>query len=279
MFPAGVPGIVARRETVAPGLTLRVLESGPADGPVALLVHGWGGSVYTFDATIPALAASGHRVLALDLPGHGLSDKPTDAARYRLPALVDAVLAVLSASRAEPYAVVAHSMGGAIALEIARRDARVRRLALLGAVGAGRVPLAPVLRWLTPPWAATVIAPLLTRTVIDRVLELAFGTDRRPVARDVAEYWAPTQFNAFSLALRACLHEMTWSRLPTERLAAIGIPVLVVVGGRDRVVRDVASGGRLIPGARVLELPEAGHLVVQECADAVNRELVAFLSS
>lgn len=279
MFPAGVPGITVRREVAAPGLTLRVLESGPSGGPVVVLVHGWGGSVYTFDATIPALAAAGHRVLALDLPGHGLSDKPTDPDRYRLSSMTDAVLAVVAANHVRQYDVVAHSMGGAIALEIARRDAGLRRLVLLGAVGVGRVPLALVVRALTPRWARRTIAPMLTRTAITGVLELAFGTDRRPVARDVDEYWAPTQFNAFSQALRECLHHMTWGRLAAEQLGAIRMSVLVIAGGRDRVVRGVVAGGQLIPGARVVELPDGGHLAVQERADAVNRELVAFLAS
>ena len=54
--------------------------------------------------------------------------------------------------------------------------------------------------------------------------------------------------------------------------------MLVVAGGRDLVVRDVAAGGRLISGARVVEIPDAGHLALQERADIVNRELIAFLA-
>lgn len=279
MYPAGVSGIGVRRVAVGSGLTLRVLESGPAGGRVVILVHGWGGSVYSYDATIPALAAAGHRVIAIDLPGHGLSDKPADAARYSIPAMAEAVLRVVESIRATRYSLVAHSMGGAIALEIAARgDARLEGLALLGAVGLGRVPLAPVLRWLTPKWASGVIAPLLSRTVVRLILGVAFGTRERPVARDVDEYGAPTQFNGFALACRACIHRVTWQRLSQAALEAVRLPVLVVAGGRDHVVRDVSAGGRLIPGARVVEIPDAGHLAVQERAEIVNRELVAFFA-
>ena len=99
-----------------------------------------------------------------------------------------------------------------------------------------------------------------------------------PVARDVDEYWAPSQFNGFSLALRECIRHVHWGQLPPATLAAVRTPTLVIAGGKDVVVRDVAVGGRLIPGARVVELPEAGHLAVQECADVVNRELLTFLA-
>jgi haloalkane dehalogenase len=78
MYPAGVAGVTVRRHRLANRLTVRVLESGPADGEAVLLVHGWGGCVYSFAELIPALNHAGFRTVALDLPGHGLSDKPVD---------------------------------------------------------------------------------------------------------------------------------------------------------------------------------------------------------
>ena len=279
MYPAGVAGIAARRVQIGNGLALRVLESGPLHGHLVVLVHGWGGSVYSYDATIPALASAGHRVVAIDLPGHGLSDTPDDAFPWSIPALADAVLGVVATIGAARYSIVAHSMGGAVSLEIAGRgDARLERLALLGAVGLGRVPLAPVLRLLTPAWARHFIAPLLTRTVVHLILELSFATTERPEARDVDEYWAPTQFDGYALSCREVLHRVAWGRLSRATLRALRLPVLVVAGGRDLVVREVAVGGRLIPGARVVEIPDAGHLAVQERAEIVNRELLAFFA-
>src|SRR5918993_3832852 len=82
MWPAGVSSLRSRHVTTASGHSVRVVESGPVDGPPILLVHGWGSSVYSFSDTIPALANGGNRVLALDLPGFGLSDKPADADCY-----------------------------------------------------------------------------------------------------------------------------------------------------------------------------------------------------
>ena len=66
MYPSGIPGISARRVPVGGGVSLRVIESGPSDAAPVVLVHGWGASVYSFAETIPALAAAGYRVVAID---------------------------------------------------------------------------------------------------------------------------------------------------------------------------------------------------------------------
>jgi pimeloyl-ACP methyl ester carboxylesterase len=277
MYPAGADGIRVRWISSG-GLSIRVLESGPVRESAVVLVHGCGASAYTFSETIPALTAAGHRVLALDLPGHGLSDKPLDAMHYTTSAMANVVLATVAACGVRKFTLMAHSMGGAVALEIASRGGTgLERLALSGAVGLGRVPLAPLLRFLTPGYAARVIPWLLTRSVIRIVLRMAFGTRDRPVERDVDEYWAPTQFNTFALACRACIHAAEWGRASPGTLQSLDVPVLVIAGGRDWIVLDVAAGGRMIPGARVVEIPEAGHLAVQERSTQCNAELLAFL--
>lgn len=278
MYPAGVDGISVRRVTLRDGLSLRVLESGPVSDSSVVLVHGWGASVYSFSEMIPALTSAGHRVVALDLPGHGLSDKPADPQRYSIHALADVVLETLSVTGVRRFAMVAHSLGGAVALEIATRvGSQVDRLALISAVSLGRAPLAAVLRVLTPEFAADLIPRLLTRGTVRLVLELAFGTPNRPVERDVDEYWAPTQFDEFAWACRACIHQVSWERAPESLLRSLTLPVLVIAGGRDRIVFGAGGGGRRIPGARVVVVPKGAHLVLQECAEITNQELLLFL--
>ena len=60
------------------GVRTFVQESGPTDGPVVVLVHGFGGSTFNWRYTLPALAEAGYRAVALDLKGFGLSDKAFD---------------------------------------------------------------------------------------------------------------------------------------------------------------------------------------------------------
>lgn len=280
MYPAGVPGVSARYVSLGDGLTVRVIESGPASASAVLLVHGWGGCVYSFAEMLPALAAAGHRAIAFDLPGHGLSDKPRDESRFSTRALSNVVLAVADAVGVRGFTFVGHSMGGSLGLDLAvRGERRVERLVLIDAVGIGAVPSIGPLKLLSPRILNRLVPKLLTRAVVKVILRGAFSTAGRPTERDIDEYWAPTQFDGLAAACRACVHRATWARQPATTLRELRLPVLVIAGGRDRIVRGSAARAALIPGARVVPIREGGHLALQECADQTNEELLKFLSS
>ncbi len=277
MYPAREAGVSVRRITVS-GLTLRVITAGPETGAPVVLVHGWGASVYSFAETIPALAAAGYRAVALDLPGHGLSDKPTDEGRYTTGALSDIVLGATRALDIERFAIVGHSMGAAIALDIACRGAPgLSALVLINAVGLGLVPAIRPLKLLSPSVVDRFTPVLLTRGLVRVILSLAFGKRGRPNERDVDEYWAPSQFREYAWACRACIHHATWRRTPEDELQSVRVPVLVIAGGRDPMVLGSASRARLIPRARVVVIEDGGHLVLQECAERVNHAVVSFI--
>lgn len=278
MYPAGVPGVSVRYVTLDDGLSIRVIESGPATGDAVLLVHGWGGCVYTFSENIPALAAAGHRTIAFDLPGHGLSDKPTDESKYSTRSLSDVVLAVANALAVRRFAFVGHSMGGSLGLDLAiRGERRLERLVLINSVGLGSVPVIGPLMLISPGVVDRFVPRLLTRRTIHLILRLAFGTRERPTEDDIDEYWAPTQFDEFAWACRALAHHATWSRTPATKLRSLRVPVLVITGGRDLLVRGFTARAKLIPAARVVPIREGGHLVLQECSQKTNAELLLFL--
>ena len=279
MYPAGIAGVTARRVTVSGGLVLRVLESGQGNpnGDV-LLVHGFGSSVYSFCEMIPALAAAGFHVFALDLPGHGLSDKPVADESYTTRALGDAILAAADALGVTACTLVGHSMGGALALDLAlRRAPIVRGLVLISSAGIGWAPSIALVKPFSPRLMNRVAPALLTRPVVHGILKVAFATPGRPSPRDVDEYWAPTQFDAFAAACRACIRRVTWKRVSPSRLRQVVVPVLVLAGGHDRVIRGAVSRARHIPGARVVSLSDGGHVVMQECSARVNEEVIRFL--
>lgn len=278
MYPAGEPGVSVRYVTLEDGLTVRVIESGPASDNPVLLVHGWGACLYTFAETIPALAAAGHRVIAFDLPGHGLSDKPTDESRYTTRALIDTILSVATAVGARKFSLVGHSMGALLALELGMRgESRLERLVLINAPGLGNAPLLGPIKLLARRIVNRILPVLLTRTTVALILRLAFGTRERPTERDIDEYWAPSQFDEYAWACRACVHRVTWRRAPATKLRSLRLPVLVVIGGRDLLVRGLASRARFLPTARVVTIREGGHLVLQECASRTNEEILLFL--
>ena len=278
MYPAGERDIAVRYVDAGRGLKIRTLESGDAGGSAVLLVHGWGASVYSWAETIPALASAGHHVIALDLPGHGLSDKPTDEAQYTTAALTRTVLAVADGYALSRFAFVGHSLGGSLGLDLAvRGERRLDRLALISAVGIAWSPLIPPLRLLSPRIVNRLTPAMLTRRLLTLVLHVAFSASDRPNRRDIDEYWAPSQFPEYAWACRACVHKATWRAQPAIRLRALRLPVLVLAGRHDRLIRGTVERGRLIPTARVVSVRDAGHLVQQDAAASTNRELVEFL--
>jgi pimeloyl-ACP methyl ester carboxylesterase len=188
--------------TLANGLGIRVLESGPPGGTPLLLLHGWAISAYLWRHNFAALAAAGYRVHAPDLPGHGLSDAPLEKGSYTLGALTDDVAALLDALGLERTAVVAQSMGGRIALELARRH-RVTKLALFGPVGFGDVSPARDLVPFLPAIPGSLAALLVPRELVELVQRRVYGKIGWFTDRDVDEYWAPTQFPAVRVRLAA----------------------------------------------------------------------------
>jgi pimeloyl-ACP methyl ester carboxylesterase len=278
MYPAGERRINVRYVTLADGTRVRVLESVPEQRDTVLLVHGWGASAYSFAETIPAIAAAGYQAIAFDLPGCGLSDKPRNPAKYTTSALTDAVLGVADALGLKRFCLVGHSLGGSLGLELAMRgEKRLDRLILISPPTLGRVPIVPIVKLFSPRLVDRITPRVLTRGLVTLVLRAVFGTPQRPTTRDIEEYWAPSQFDDFAWACRQTLHSVTWKRLPATKLRSLRLPVLVIIGGRDRFVRAAAKRARLIPTAQVVLIPEGGHVVMQECATKVNAKLLLFL--
>lgn len=278
MWPAGEPSIRARHVTIAGGLSVRVVESGPAQGAPIILVHGWGSSVYSFSDTIPALANAGYRVLALDLPGFGLSDKPASPDFYTTRGMSRVVLEAATCLGVDRFGFVGHSMGGAVGLRLVLGgERRIEKLVLLNSVGLGRAPLMGPVRVLTPRIIEPLLPALVRRTTVQLILALAYGTSARPTDQDVEQYWAPSQFPAMLRACRLLAHNFNFHSLSDAQLQSIGVPVLAVGSGRDWMVLGCAERARLIPNVRLLPLPDGGHLSLQECAERVNPAILAFL--
>jgi pimeloyl-ACP methyl ester carboxylesterase len=262
------------------GLRVRVVEAGPADGAPVVLVHGWACSVYSFRFQLPALAAAGYRAVAFDLKGHGLTDKPTAAAGYTLPAMRDFVLATLDALELGRAAFVGHSLGGGIAAQVALHDAaRVSRLLVISSVGFGTIRWVPWLRHVPRALLAWPLAHGLVPTprwLWHLVLHGVTGELRAYTARDVDEYWAESQFRAFPLALWHLLREYSWTPLTPAERARLPVPTVTVSGSRDPLVDrlDEPAGAAI----EQLAIAGAGHAPQEEAPAEVNEILLRFLA-
>lgn len=285
MFPAGVPGIHGRRIVLRDGTALRIAESGEGSGTPTLLLHGWGASLYMWRAWFAPLAAAGRRVVAVDLPGHGLSGKPADPAAYRLDRLVATIREILDHERWASVDIVAQSMAGTIALELGLVESRVRRMALVNPASFGRIALQALGRALSPPLVDLVLPHLVRRAVVARAHRLVYGDPSLITERDVDEYWAPSRDPAYARAMRRLLHEFRWDRLPADqtamRLRGLRREALVVLGTRDRLVRDAGPYAAALRAAgaplAVREVAGGGHAVNEERPAEVMGLVLPFL--
>jgi pimeloyl-ACP methyl ester carboxylesterase len=282
--------VQAAHVTLANGVAVRVAESGSPDAPAVLLVHGWGASIYMWRDWFAPLAASGYRVVALDLPGHGLSDKPAEEGCYRLESLVATVREVIALAGLRRPHVVAQSMGGTIALDLAvSGDPALGRLVLVNPACFGHVRLLPLARRASPKVVEPMLARLVPRWVVDRAHRRVYGDPSLITSHDVDQYWAPSQFPGYAPAMRRLLHEFTWTRPAVsemvQRLRALAPPTsppLVVLGTRDRLVRDARPyAAALRKAGAPLEIYSSvggGHAVNEERPHEVLALVTAFLS-
>lgn len=218
-LPALPPGTAIRAQPA--GRPLHALAWG--SGEPVYLVHGWGGRVEQLGGFVAPLVAAGHRVIAFDGPGHGASPGGAHGPRSAtIPELADALLAVV-AEHGRPHAVIAHSMGGAVAAHAVRRGLRPDALVLLA-------PAADP-RWVLDRFVAGIGAGPRVRAGLEQ-----------QVARRVGMPWE--SFHVPSL----------------PRFAPVP-PTLVVHDARDREVGP--EHGRAIaeawPGARLVETSGLGH--------------------
>ncbi len=275
-YPAYENRVEAHFVSLPTGERVRVLSSGdPAAAPV-VLVHGWACSAYSWRFQLPVLADAGFRAIAMDLRGHGFSDRPTADSDYSTSAMADFLTLVLDALQLERVAMVGHSLGAAIAARAALRShKRVSRLATVSGIGFGRASIVTALGRV-PDGLVTPLLPLTTsRALFSLVLRLVAGGPGRFTSRDVDEYWAPTQFPEFIPTLWRLLRVHGWEQLDNYERARLKLPMLTMFGGRDRLVREPAAGS---PWPATHMLTGVGHAGHEEAPDLVNALLLPFLT-
>ncbi len=111
-----------------------MLQAGPVDGPLVILLHGFPESSAGWRAQIGPLAEAGFRVLAPDQRGYATSDKPRGVRVYALDALADDVVGLIDQARRDRASVIGHDWGGVVAWgTIARHPSRFDRAVILNA--------------------------------------------------------------------------------------------------------------------------------------------------
>jgi pimeloyl-ACP methyl ester carboxylesterase len=266
------------------GRRINVVELGDGE-PAIVFVHGLAGSWQNWLENLPHFAAAGHRVIAFDLPGFGLSETPRS--KISIPGygrLVDALLDRLGVG---PAVIVGNSMGGFIGAEVAiQYPPRVQRLVLVSAAGLTveyqrHDRALGVLRFgkrLLMAWGGFVGArseaiatrPRARRLLMRLVVHDADGLPAPLIAEQVRGAGNPGFVDALDALTDYPIR---------ARLGEIACPTLIVWGTDDKLVpvRDAAEFERLIPDARKVVWPETGHVPMLERPAAFNALVEAFV--
>jgi pimeloyl-ACP methyl ester carboxylesterase len=268
------------------GINTRYWVEG-AGSPV-VLIHGLSNSIEHWLLNIYALAAE-HTVYALDLVGHGRTDKPLSRS-YDLSDLARFVIDFMDALGIERADLIGHSLGGGVALVIAEASPeRVRRLVLVDSVGLG-VDVGIVLRLVSVPGVGEVLTRIVLQGDFQKQLkrQRAIWPDSHVVPEEMirlryeATRWEDIRKTYFK-ALRSSINFRGMRRTAlqpiVQGLRSLHLPVLVVWGEQDDLVpsRHARIVQNEVAKARVEIFEDAGHDPMVVNPEQFNRVTMQFL--
>ena len=213
-------------------------------GEPVVLIHGYGASVVTnwqMSGCIDALASQ-YRVIALDMRGHGRSEKPLHAAAYSTAQLAEDVLAVLDEEGIQQARIAGYSMGGMVALHLLLEFPERVRAAVIGGMGAS-------------------FPRRLDRH--DTCRDCEDGADGLMPSRRVTTRFLRAYFGRFHpLAMYAAYRGILQHGQPADasRLGEITAPVMCIAGSRDHLCRSARALAEGIAGAEFVLLQGESHL-------------------
>jgi len=246
-------------------------------GPDVVLLHGWVSSLRMWVRSLIRLVNAGYRATAVDLIGFGDSDKPATG-WYTLSNYTAHLIALCEQLGIDRPAVVGHSMGGTLALNLALH-LDVSAVVACAPVVNGKLGWS-MHRFLTSPATRLMFNWMQAQPFFPRLGALnmpgAPRLTRDPVRRRNQEDLRRSTVNSTVGGLKTVVdHKLE------HRLHAITAPTLIVIGGHDFTVSP--SQGRLaahlIPGARLVEWPAVGHSLIDDRPDEFDRLLIEHLKN
>src|ERR1044071_1577039 len=239
------------RVSTSPLVRLSAIDISPEHPQRTIVfIHGFGGQAEQWQYQLQKFSLE-NRVIALDLRGHGLSDKPNRG--YDMPKLVNDLETALTLLKVKgKFVLVGHSFGGGVVTDYALKNPdRVERLILMAT--AGEFKLQPTLKLALslPVWLLRLMAPFTRKWLFapPHVLKQFYFQNM-------------AQWNGW------------------EKFKSLQVPTLVIRGNRD-VVFERARFEKVtasIPGAEEADIGVSGHLVMLERREAVERAIERFLS-
>jgi pimeloyl-ACP methyl ester carboxylesterase len=266
------------------GITLNVACDGPVDGPLVILLHGFPEFWYAWRQQLPALAAAGCRIMAPDLRGYNLSDKPSGVQSYRSDLVADDVIGLIDHAGRAQATIVGHDWGGAVAWVAAMRNpARISRLVILNcahpATMMKRIRQDSEQRrksWYIFAFQLPVLPELFARAWRFRALVGALENSSRPGTfsdADIAKYreaWAkPGALTAMINYYRAALRKTPGRGGGSPRVT---VPTGILWGVNDAfLTRALAEDSLAYCDQGSVEYVDASHWIQHEAPDRVTQ--------
>ncbi|MGQ3328040.1 alpha/beta fold hydrolase [Halorubrum sp. FL23] len=273
-IPDGVPG--KSRAVDVGDVRIHVVEAGPEDGKLLVLLHGFPEFWYGWHEAIAPLANAGYRVVVPDQRGYNLSGKPSAVSEYRIDALARDVVGLIDAYDRETAAVAGHDWGAAVGWWLALHHAD--RVSEFVAVN---VPHPTVFeRALRTSWDQRLKSWYMLAFQLPKLPEaIASAGNWRLAVRGLRESSDPGTFSEedFRRYRRAWNREgafeamVNWYRAivrdrPTPATETVEVPTLVIWGSKDRFLSTRLAGQSVdrCTDGRLLTLDTATHWVVHE---------------
>lgn len=252
------------------GCTLHYEEYG--QGTPVLLIHGLGSSTEDWEMQVPALAAQ-HRVIVMDMRGHGRSDKPRQ--RYSIAGFSADVIALIEHLQLDHPHLVGLSMGGMISFQLAVDQPHMfKSLCVVNSAPEVKVRKpGDYLQW-AKRWS---LARLLGPKRIGKALSVMLfpKPEQAPLRRKMTERWARNDKCAYLASFDAIVG---WG--VQERLARILCPTLIVSADHDYTpVALKESYVKLMPDARLVVIADSRHATPLDQPQVFNQTLLEFLSA
>lgn len=271
-------GKLRRSPIKVDGVELDVAWREAGRGPSLLCLHGIGASMLIWRRLAPLLADQ-FRVVCLDWPGFGDSDKPASL-KYDLDQQAQALELFMERefSKLSPPLVLASSMGGSIALHCATRRPELFRgiIAISPATDPQRIPkvLLPLSRW------GKSLGGLHSMYLVKRIVNLVIARRGLITPELVALYHRPFRESPLcGAAFFKALHLLADQRMPTAFMN-LPTPLLLVYGLRDALVRKDAIDelAKLNPNSRVATHADAGHHAMEDEPEWLAQQTREFLT-
>ena len=255
-------------------------------GPPVILIHGFGGSMWQWEHQQHVLSEH-FRVITLDLPGSGLSDKPD--IEYRPDQFLDFFTGFMDALHIPQATLVGNSLGAGVAIGMAlEHPHRVDKLVLIGGLPQHIMQkltspsIRRALETRAPSWLVSLGNRLFGRLITESALK-EFIHDPALLTPAVLERSHRNRQRPGILKPIMAMKQALplWESGLATRLRAVTHPTLVIWGEQDRVF-PLAVGEELhhtIHASHFVTIPNAGHIPQWEQPDLVNRSLIAYIAS